>query len=87
MNANSTQKHSNFKGGVTVLPDVLNCQGSTRTLQDVEDDPGPVAAIAELAQIGEGLLGGANALLQLGQLVAEGDEELAVALTLVRGQG
>ena len=54
--------------------------------QDLEEDPGPVRAVGELAEVGEGLLGAAGDALHLGELVAEGDEQLAVPLALVRRQ-
>ena len=54
--------------------------------QDLEEHPRPVGAVGELAQVGERLLGAARHALHLRQLVAEGDQQLAVALALVRRQ-
>ena len=56
-------------------------------LQDVQQHVGPVAAVAELAEVRERFLRGPHHLLQLGELVAAGYKELAVALPLVGGQG
>ena len=53
----------------------------------VGDGFGPVGAVAEEAEVGEGFFGGAEFGLALGELVAEGDEELAEPLALVLGQG
>ena len=44
--------------------------------QDGEYGVGPVAAVGEEAQVGERLLGTARLPLELGQLVAELDQEL-----------
>lgn len=43
--------------------------------------------VAELAQVGQRLLRGAHGVLPLAQLVRERDEQLAVALALVGGEG
>lgn len=57
-------------GLVVVVPDELD-----HTL-------GPPAEIGLLAEVGEGLFGSADALFDEAEFVAEGDEELAVALAL-----
>ena len=57
------------------------------SVQSVEDDAGPVGAVRHGAEVGERPLGRADPPFLLRQLVAEGDEEAAVALPLVRGQG
>ena len=54
--------------------------------ENVEHGHGPVAPVAQEAEIGEGLLGRARLGLDLGQLVAELDEHLAVAESLVGRQ-
>lgn len=52
----------------------------------LEQHARPVAAVGHVAQIGERALGRADLALQLAQLVAHRDQELAVALALVRRQ-
>ena len=68
-------------------PQVLDGDGSLCVLEYVQQHPRPVAAVAELSQVREGFLRGAERLVQLGELIAEGDEELAVSLALVGWQG
>ena len=51
--------------------------------EDVGDGFGPVGAVAQEAEVREGFLGGAEFAFELGELVAEGDEEFAEALALV----
>ena len=55
--------------------------------EDVGDGFGPVGAVAEEAEVREGFFGGAEFGFALGELVAEGDEELAEPFALVLGQG
>ena len=55
--------------------------------EQVEEHLAPVLAVAEQAEVGEGFLGGPELALALAELVAEGDEEAAVALSLVLGEG
>lgn len=55
--------------------------------KDVDDGVLPVGAVGEEAEIGEGFFGGAEFALAFGELVGEGDEELAVAGALVLGEG
>ena len=55
--------------------------------EDVGDCFGPVGAVAEEAEVREGFFGGAEFGFALGELVAEGDEELAEAFPLVLGEG
>lgn len=54
--------------------------------QDVDDGLGPVCAIAQEAQIGQGFLGAAEAALALAELVAEGDEQEAIPPALILRQ-
>ena len=68
-------------------PEVSDGYSPLCLFEDVQEHPRPVAAIAQLAEVREGLLGRADRLLHLGELVAQGDEELAVALALVGRQG
>lgn len=51
--------------------------------EHVRDGLGPVGAVAEEAEVRERFLRGAELGFALGELVAEGDEELAEALALV----
>ena len=54
--------------------------------EHVDDGLRPVGAVAQQAQVAEGFLGAAEPALALAELVAEGDQEQAVAATLVLGQ-
>ena len=56
-------------------------------VQGVEDDAGPVGAVGDGAEVRQRPLGRADLALLFRELVAEGDEEAAVALALVGGQG
>ena len=56
-------------------------------VQQVDDGFGPVGAVAEEAEVGEGFFGGAELAFALGKLVAEGDDEFAEALALELRQG
>ena len=47
------------------LPKVLDGQGAPEVSQDLQQDPGPIAAVAELAQVRQWLLRGADRALQL----------------------
>ena len=62
-----------------VVPLVLN--------DEADDGLSPVGAVAEEAEVGQGLFWGAELALALGELVGEGHEEVAVALALVLRQG
>jgi hypothetical protein len=55
--------------------------------QNVEYGHGPVAPVAKQAQIGQRFFGCARFCFNFGQLVAELDEDLAIAETLIRRQG
>ena len=65
----------------------LDAQSSPEVLKYLQQDPAPVAPVAELAEVAERLLWTAHHLLHLAELVTERDEQLAVTLPLVRGQG
>ncbi len=73
------------EGGL--LCDLLDADVLFGLEQEVDDDLGPVGSIAEQAQIGERLLGTAELVLALGELVGEFDEKLAIASALVLRQG
>ena len=51
-------------------PEVFDGQRPPEVPEDLQEDPGPVAAVAQLAQVRQGLLRGAHRTLDLGQLVA-----------------
>ena len=51
------------------LPKVLDGQGAPEVSQDLQQDPGPVASVAELAQVRQWLLRGADRALQLRELI------------------
>lgn len=50
-------------------PEVFDGQRSPEVPQDLQQNPGPVAPVAQLPQIGQRLLWRAHRVLQLGQLV------------------
>lgn len=52
------------------LPEILDGQRSPEVPQDLQQDPGPVASVAQLSQVRQGLLWRANSTFQLWQLVA-----------------
>ena len=56
-------------------------------LENVQQHPRPVAAITQLPKVRQGLFRRTKALLNLGELIAEGNEELAIAFALVRREG
>ena len=55
--------------------------------EDVRDGFGPVGAVAEEAEVRERLFRRSELAFAFGEFVAEGDEELAEAFSLVLGQG
>ena len=61
---------------------VANADDRLRLAHDLQQHPGPVGAVAELPQVGERLLRRPHHRLHLAQLVAEGNEEAAVAISL-----
>lgn len=66
------------------LPQVSDWKGSTKITQDLQKNPGPVRAIAELSKIRQGLFRTADCVFQLGQFVAKGYQQLSVSLSLER---
>ena len=53
----------------------------------LEKLPGPVSPVADEPQVREGPLGSAHLVLNLAELITDGDQELAVALALIGRQG
>lgn len=62
------------------------CRQQHGAAAHLEELARPVAAVGDIAKVGEGPLRSAHLALDLGQLVAHGDQELAIALALVGGQ-
>lgn len=70
-------------------PDLLHAHLALAAViqQHAHDRFLPVGAVAQEAEVGEGFFGGAELAFPLRELVAEGDEELAVAFALVLREG
>ena len=68
------------------LAQVLDAHGALVRREQREQRARPVAAVRHEAEVGEGPLRRAHLVLLLGQLVGEGDKELAVPLALVGRQ-
>lgn len=69
------------------LPELSDRHGAFEVTQDLQQNPRPVAAVAELAQVREWLLRRPHTLFYLRQLIAEGNEEFAITLSLEWRQG
>mmetsp|Transcript_19883 Transcript_19883/g.50441 ORF Transcript_19883/g.50441 Transcript_19883/m.50441 type:complete len:448 (-) Transcript_19883:704-2047(-) len=68
------------------LTQLLDGDGALVVAQHAQQLARPVAVVRGATQVGQRALGRAHLALNLGQLVRHGDEELAVALALVRGE-
>ena len=66
---------------------LLDAQRAPKVAQDLEQHARPVRAVAQQAEVGQRLFGAAHLALALGELVAEGNEQPAIALALVRREG
>ena len=71
----------------THSPEVLDRHSSLSIFENVQQNPGPVATITQLPKVRERLLRRSQASLDLGKLITESNEELAIAFALVRRKG
>lgn len=69
------------------LAEVFDGKCAPKVPQDLQQHPGPVAPVAQLAQVRKWLLWRANRALQLRELITESYEEFSIASALVGGQG
>lgn len=59
-------------------PEIFDGKSAPEVSEDLKQHPRPVAAVAQLAEVGEWLLWGTHGAFQLGQLIACGRKRFAI---------